>query len=97
MKNIREAAIFFQSGYADRSAGGRGATDSDDKSKYYPDWSNVIFRDITCVNPTQAVDMTGMKGKPIHDLLFENVQFYGVKKGMTIDYVENINFKNCLN
>jgi len=95
MKNIREAAIFFQSGYADRSAGGRGATDSDDKSKFYPDWSNVVFRDITCVNPAKAVDITGMKGKPVHDLLFENVQFYGVKEGMTIDYAEKITFDNC--
>ena len=95
MKNIREAAIFFQSGYADRSAGGRGATDSDDKSKFYPDWSNVIFRNITCVNPRQPVDMTGLKGKPIHDILFENVSFYGVKEGMTIDYAEKLTFKNC--
>ena len=95
MKNIREAAIFFQSGYADRSAGGRGATDTDDKSKYYPEWSNFVFRNITCVNPTTAVDITGLKGLPVHDLLFDNVSFYGVKEGFKMDYAENITFKNC--
>lgn len=95
MKNIRESAIFFQSGYADRSAGGRGATDTDDKTAFYPDWSNVTFKDITCVNPNQAVDITGMKEKPVHNLSFENVSFYGVKKGMNIDYAENLTFKNC--
>ncbi len=95
MKDIRESAVFFQSGYADRSAGGRGATDSDDKSKFYPEWSNIVFRSITCVNAHKAVDMTGLKGLPVHDLLFENVSFYGVREGMSMDYVENITFKNC--
>ncbi len=95
MKNIRESAVFFQSGYADRSAGGRGATDTDDKTKFYPDWSNVTFRDITCINPYQAVDITGMKGMPVHNLMFENVNFYGVKVGIAMDYAEDITFKNC--
>jgi polygalacturonase len=96
MKNIREAAIFFQSGYADRSAGGRGATDSDDKSKFYPEWSNVTFRNITCVNARKAVDITGLKGLPVHDLLFEDLTFYSVREGMTIDYAEKLTFKDCV-
>ena len=96
MKNIREAAVLFQSGYADRSAGGRGATDSDDKSKFYPDWSNFTFRNITCVNAQKAVDITGLKGKPVHDLLFDGVSFYGVREGMSIDYAEKLTFQNCI-
>ncbi len=95
MKNIREAAIFFQSGYADRSAGGRGATDSDDKTKFYPHWSNFTFRNITCVNPQTAVDITGLKGLPVHNLLFDGVSFYGVKEGIKMDYAEDITFQNC--
>ena len=95
MKDIREAAIFFQSGYADRSAGGRGATDSDDKSKFYPEWSNCTFRNITCVNAQKAVDITGLKGTPVHNLLFDGVSFYGTREGMTIDYAEDIIFQNC--
>ena len=95
MKNIRESAIYFESGYADRAAGGRGATDNDDKSKFFPDWSNVTFRNITCVNAQKAVDITGMKGKPVHDLLFDGVTVYGVREGITIDYAENLTFKNC--
>jgi polygalacturonase len=96
MKDIREAAFFFQSGYADRSAGGRGATDTDDKSKFYPEWSNFTFRNITCVNARKAVDMTGLKGLPVHDVLFEGVNWYATKEGMTIDFAEKITFRNCV-
>lgn len=95
MKNIREAAVLFQSGYADRSAGGRGATDSDDKSKFYPDWGNFTFRNITCVNAQKALDLTGLKEKPVHDLLFDGFTCYGVREGMTIDYAEKVTFRNC--
>ena len=95
MKDIREAAIFFQSGYADRSAGGRGATDSDDKSKYYPHWSNFTFRNITSVNSHTAVDMTGLKGLPIHNIIFDNVNFYGSREGIKMDYVEDVTFNAC--
>lgn len=95
MKDIREAAFLFQSGYADRSAGGRGATDSDDKTKFYPEWSNFFFHDITCVNARKAVDMVGLKGLPVHDILFERVNFYGVREGMTIDYAEKVTFNAC--
>ena len=95
MKDIREAAFFCEAGYADRAAGGKGATDNDDKSKFFPDWSNMTFRDITCVNAQKTVDFTGMKGYPIHDIVFENVNFYGCREGMKMDYVENVTFKNC--
>ena len=96
MKNIREAAIFFQSGYADRSAGGRGATDTDDKSKFYPEWSNFTFRNITSVNAQKAVDITGLKGIPVHNILFDGVSWYGTREGMSIDYAEDIVFQNCV-
>jgi polygalacturonase len=96
MKDIREAAIFFQSGYADRSAGGHGATDSDDKSKFYPEWSNFVFRNITSVNAQKAVDITGLKGLPVHDLLFDGVNFYGTREGISLDYAEKLTFQNCV-
>ncbi len=95
MKNIRESAFFFESGYADRAAGGKGATDSDDKSKFFPEWSNFTFRNITCVNPRKAVEMTGLKGLPVHDILFDGVNWYGTREGMSIDYAEKITFRNC--
>lgn len=96
MKNIRESAIYFESGYADRAAGGRGATDSDDKSKFFPDWGNITFRNITSVNSQKAVEATGMKGFPVHDILFDDVKFYGTREGMSIDYAENWTFRNCI-
>ena len=96
MKDIREAAFFFQSGYADRAAGGRGATDNDDKSRFFPDWSHFTFRNITCVNSRKAVDMTGMKGLPVHDILFDGVKWYGTREGITIDFAEDVKFQNCI-
>ena len=96
MKDIREAAFLFQSGYADRSAGGRGATDTDDKSKFYPEWSNFTFRNITSVNAKKAVDMVGLKGLPVHTILFDGVNWYGTREGMTIEFAEDIQFKNCI-
>lgn len=95
MKNIREADFFFESGYADRAAGGRGATDNDDKSKFFPEWSNFTFRNITCVNSRKAVDITGLKGLPVHDILFDGITWYGAREGMSIDYAEKITFQNC--
>ena len=95
MKNIREADFFFESGYADRAAGGRGATDSDDKSKFFPEWSNITFRNITCVNSHKAVQMTGLKGLPVHDILFDGINWYGTREGMSMDYAEKITFLNC--
>lgn len=94
MKNIREHAFLFESGYADRGAG-ISATDGDDKSKFFPEWSNITFRDITCVQPSKVLSMHGLKGLPIHDIKFENVQIIGVRgEGMNIDYAENIKWTN---
>jgi len=94
MKNIREHAFLFESGYADRGAG-VSATDADDKSKFYPEWSNVTFRDITCVQPAKVLYMHGLKGLPVHDIKFENVQIIGVRgEGMDVDYAENILWMN---
>lgn len=96
MKDIREAAFLFQSGYADRAAGGRGATDSDDKSRFFPEWSHFTFRDITCVNAKKAVDMVGLKGLPVHTILFDGVKWYGTREGVTMDFAEDITFRNCV-
>ena len=95
MKNIRENAIFFEAGYADKAVG-RSATDSDNKEAYFPDWAHFTFRNIVCVNPVGAVQITGMKGFPVHDLKFENIQFIGVRKhGLALKFAENLDFVNC--
>ena len=46
MKDIVESAFLIQSGYADRGAG-VSATDKDNKDAFFPDWSNITFRNIT--------------------------------------------------
>jgi hypothetical protein len=94
MKNIVESAILISSGYADKGAG-VSATDSDDKNAFFPDWSNITFRNITCIGSKQAVEIQGLKGKPVHNILFDNVMIIGNKKGIKMEFAENLRFENC--
>lgn len=94
MRNIKDAAVYFESGYADRGAG-VSATAKDNKDTFFPDWSNFTFRNITCVGAKTAVEITGMKGKPVHDLLFEDVTVLGAKNGLLLKHAENLTFKSC--
>lgn len=95
MKNIRENAIFFEAGYADKAVG-RSATAGDNKESYFPDWANFTFQNITCVMSVGAVQITGMKGFPVHDLKFDNIKFIGIKKnGLNLKYAERLTFTDC--
>ena len=94
MRNIKDAAIYFESGYADRGAG-ESATDKDNKEAFFPDWSHFTFKDITCVGTKTAVEITGMKGKPVHDLLFDGVTILNAKNGLVLKFAENLTFKGC--
>jgi len=94
MKDIVESAFLIQSGYADRGAG-VSATDKDNKEAFFPDWSNIIFRNITCIGSKQAVDIQGLKGKPVHNILFDNVTVIGNSGGIKIEWAEDIKFVNC--
>lgn len=94
MRDIREDAIFFESGYADRAVG-RSATDSDNKEAYFPDWAHFTFRNLTIVSPKNAVNITGLKGKPVHDLIFDNIRVYGVRgKGLMMKFAEHLTMTN---
>lgn len=95
MKNILEDAIFFETGYADRAVG-RSATDGDNKEAYFPDWAHFIFRNITAVNVRNFVNATGLKGNPVHDCTFDNIQIYGLlREPLKLSYCENFTFTNC--
>lgn len=94
MKDIVESAFLIQSGYADRGAG-VSATDKDNKDAFFPDWSNITFRNITCIGSKQAVDIQGFKGKPVHDILFDRITIIGNKSGIKIEWAENVQFVNC--
>lgn len=94
MKNMVNSAILISSGYADKGAG-VSATDADDKSAFFPDWSNITFRNITCVGSKQAVDIQGLKGKPVRDILFDNVMIVGNRGGVKLEWAKNIKFVNC--
>lgn len=95
MKDIIESAFLISSGYADKGAG-VSATDSDNKEAFFPDWSNITFRNITCIGSKQAVDIQGLKGKPVHNILFDQVTIIGNKGGIKLEWAEDINFTNCM-
>ena len=48
------------------------------------------------VNAKKAVTMEGMKGLPVHNILFDGVNWYATREGMTIDFAEDITFQNCI-
>lgn len=94
MKDIVESAFLIQSGYADHGAG-VSATDKDNKEAFFPEWSNITFRNITCIGSKQAVDIQGLKGKPVHNVLFDNVTVIGNSGGIKIEWAEDVKFVNC--
>ena len=94
MKNIQKSVVFFESGYADRGAG-VSATDADDKNAFFPDWSDFTFKNIVCVGAKTAVEMNGIKGKPIRDMKFEDITILNVKNGILLKSAENIQFTGC--
>ena len=95
MRDIREDAIFFESGYADRAVG-RSATAGDNKAAFFPEWSNMTFRNITVANVRNFVNATGLKGFPVRDMNFENIYVYGVRKEpLLLRYCKNFRFRVC--
>ena len=65
------------------------------KNAFFPDWSNITFRNITCIGSKQAVEIQGLKGKPVHNILFDNVMIIGNKKGIKMEFAEDLRFENC--
>lgn len=95
MRNIREDAIFFEAGYADRAVG-RSATATDNKEAFFPDWANFVFRNITAATVRNFVNATGMKDHPVHDLRFENIHIYGlIKEPLVLKFCERFTFTDC--
>lgn len=94
MKDIKESVIFFESGYADRGAG-ISATAKDNKEAFFPDWGHFTFRNITCVGAKRAVQITGLKGLPVHDLTFDNIMILNAKYGLVLKYAKDLTFTNC--
>lgn len=90
MRDIKEDAIFFESGYADKRAGGRSATEGDQKDAFFPDWGNMVIRNVVAANVRNFVNATGTKDMPVHDILIENMKIYGLQK-------EPLKMTNCVN
>lgn len=94
MKDIAGSVVAFETGYADRGVV-VSATAKDDKSAFFPDFGNFTFKNITCVGAKAAVTLSGLKGFPIHDILFEDVTILNAKSALNFKFAERITFKNC--
>ena len=95
MRNIKEDAIFFEAGYADKRAGGGSATAGDQQDAFFPDWGNIHFSNITAANVRNFVNAVGAYN-PIHDMTFENVNIYGVRmEPLKLEKCERFTFTNC--
>lgn len=88
MRNIKEDAIFFETGYADKRAGGRSATEGDQKDAFFPDWGNMEIRNITAVNVRNFVNANGTKDYPVHNIIVDNFKIYGLQ-------AEPLKMTNC--
>ncbi len=96
MRNIKEDAIFFESGYADKRAGGGSATEGDQKDAFFPDWGNMTIRNIMAANVRNFVNATGTKENPVHDIVVDNVTIYGLQKEpLKMTNCTNWTFTNC--
>lgn len=89
MKNIEKEAIIFETGYADRGAV-LSATANDDKTAFFPDFCNVIVRNVTVNGAKTAFKIQGLSGHPVHDISLDNVTMKKCDNGIEFKYAENI-------
>lgn len=95
MKDIRNEAISFETGYEDKGVV-LSATAGDDKSKFYPDFCNFNFSNIVCESTKNGIKINGLKGFPVHHLVFNNVIITAKNVGYELKNVENVLISNSI-
>lgn len=95
MNKIRNEAISFVTGYADKGAV-VSATAKDDKSAYFPDFCNVRISNVEVNGAKTAMLITGMAGHPVHDITLVDVIMMNCKNGLKLKYAERIRLVNTL-
>ena len=88
IENFWDWMDLFDNGVADEIS---FDLDAEILDAFFPDWSNITFRNITCIGSKQAVDIQGLKGKPVHNILFDQVTILGNKNGIKLEWAENMN------
>lgn len=90
MRNIPQAAILFECGYA-------GEKVADDKDlPFCPDWGNFVFRRIDIDGAQHLLKAEGLPHHWVHDLVFEDVTARRIKKEtLWLNYCRNFRFEHC--
>lgn len=95
MKDIAKEAIVFETGYADQGAV-VSATANDDKSAFFPDFSNIAIYDVTVDKAKTAFKATGLPGYPIHKIYLDNVIMRNCDHGIEMKNAEKIQMTSSM-
>lgn len=93
MKDIRNEAIIFETGYADQGAV-VSATAGDDKSSFFPDFCNVTINDVVVDGARTAMKINGLQEYPVHDIKLNRVKMQNCKFGLNLTNAANIIMKD---
>lgn len=93
MKDIRNEAIIFETGYADKGAV-VSATAGDDKYSFFPDFSNVTISDVHVDGARTAMKINGLQGHPVHDIKLQNVKMQNCQFGLNLNNAASIMMKD---
>ena len=90
MSDIREAAVLFETSYADRPVGSADAV-KQRRSDFVPDFSDIQVRRVTCRDARTAVVSTGTL-EMIHDVTLTDCVFFYTETATRIDDAAMIRF-----
>ena len=90
MSDIREAAVIFETSYADRPVGSAEAV-KQRRSDFVPDFSDIQVRRVTCRDARTAVVSTGTL-EMIHDVTLTDCVFFYTETATRIDDAAMIRF-----
>lgn len=85
MEDLRYEVIWIETDY--------GAYMASENGKAYPVFRNLSFRNITCNNAGEAINMQGTNHTPIENVALENLDI-SAGKGMNLNWVNGLTVKN---
>ncbi len=85
MEDLRHEVIWIDTNY--------GAYMASENGKAYPVFRNLSFRNITCNNAGEAINMQGTSHTPIENVTLENLDI-SASKGMNLNWVNGLTVKN---
>ena len=85
MTDITDEAIIFQCDYVDRPAGREGATSSDPKDQFIPQFHDIHINNVVCRGAGTGIYAHGIEGYDCIDVTIENTTIVNAKKATDID------------